>query len=201
MFCCLLSLFVVVCWKKPCSCRRCLLENRDGSYYVLWNIVPGVRNSVPAEGGFQKHCQFLLHNLDQALTSKLFADLGEICSGVRRSCWNLLSSAQPWRRSRFCPSHRQLLAPGSARTEVSTVAVVQSKDTMLLDWIGLTGGYPFHAVESKHSSLCAPSTLKSRLTLVKEIYPFVTSHAIRSNCTKARQVPARHHTGGHPSTE
>ena len=24
---------------------------------------------------------------------------------------------------------------------------------------------------------------KSRLTLAKEIYPFVTSHAIRSNCT------------------
>ena len=46
-----------------------------------------------------------------------------------------------------------------------------------------------------------PSTLMSRLTLTTEIYPFVTSHAIRSNCAKARQVPARHHIGGHPSTE
>ena len=41
----------------------------------------------------------------------------------------------------------------------------------------------------------------SHLTLTIEIYPFVTSHAIRINCAKARQVPARHHIGGHPSTE
>ena len=31
-------LFVVICFKKPCSYRRCLLENRDGSYFILWII-------------------------------------------------------------------------------------------------------------------------------------------------------------------
>ena len=43
--------------------------------------------------------------------------------------------------------------------------------------------------------------LMSHLTLTMEIYPVVTSQAIRGNCAKARQGPARHHTGGHPSTE
>ena len=29
----------------------------------------------------------------------------------------------------------------------------------------------------------------SSLTLTMEIYPFVTSHAVRSNCAKAKQMP------------